>query len=1058
MEKLINFFTAIILTCLACQYTTAQTCTGNLITNSGFENGLTGWTTTGDVTISSTAHSGSKAANVGGTGYGSVGFILPASVGTAYSANLWAKQTGTTYKIAELRFLNSAWSALPGSVGQDIPSSGYTELTLSGTAPTGTAYVYVIASKDGNGSIEVDDVCLTVGSGGGGSCSPDLTPPVISGCPTSIIQTTTGSSATASWAAPTATDNCTATPTLSSNYNPGASFQLGTTNVIYTATDAAGNTANCTFNVTVNQTTGGGQIDLSLVAQQLTANPAQWSNYPVKLTLSNAGPQAATGVKVKFAKPTGVVYVGGNEFTASQGSFNPNGDEVWTVGSIAANGSASLTVNYFLLNTSAPVAYAQVAAANETDSDSQPNNGTPPTPVEDDEASTSGGTPPPPGQPDLTISDLQISTSSVAAGAILNYYFDAGNAGTEAVPGNFTIKSFISTDQTLSANDVQDGTISTGNYAAGFAAQNVAGAATIPTNLAAGQYYLIVKIDADGVVAEGNESNNTAVKPFTVSGPSTGNCEHTLTPSPMVCAAPLSNGNFEVGTGANAYFTPYQRHEYAANGDLVSNLSDSQFPSIPAFVTIIQNGNSIATLQTSTGAISGVTPLPASITSTMTNLVVCAQSGTSNYFLAGTRTGDNRVLVLLLDNSANPISTLNTNQGGFANSIVATTWGGAILGRANNPTSGLTPGGSLHVISASNALLYSVTKLTSQFSFDRLPCGGENAYRVNSVQVGPAGSSTVQYGIAEDYQFTEQNAVLWRGRKNGSMLTLPLPQVNLTEHSFYNSDGSRWLLTRKMQDASQQYGLAATDTFYYQKMDANNLVLLAQPLEKTKFDGLTSLQIYAVAEVQPGKLAFFGNRNGAAWYYNPFCGSNPPPTGCGAITITPGVGSITIAGFSAPHVLIKVFRPNWTVAYECLDGACANPTVISGLGTGSHYVEVKLLDAGWGEICKKTQTVGVTNIAQQDDRQRLAFDKFYPNPTAYQTTMELYSPVEQRATLDFYDRTGRLVHTQKVVLDKGQNLIKQLVFDWKSGTYNVVARGEETALPAYGRFLKVWEE
>ncbi len=180
---------------------------------------------------------------------------------------------------------------------------------------------------------------------------------------------------------------------------------------------------------------------------------------------------------------------------------------------------------------------------------------------------------------------------------------------------------------------------------------------------------------------------------------------------------------------------------------------------------------------------------------------------------------------------------------------------------------------------------------------------------------------------------------------------------------------------------------------------------------------------------------------------------------CNAITITPGANKITIAGFSAPHVLIKVFRPNWTVAYECLDGQCANPTVVTGLGTGSHFVEVKLLNASWGEICKKTQTVGVTNlVAEQDERMRLSFDKFYPNPTAYLTTMELYSPVEQAATLDFYDRTGRLVHTLQADLAEGSNNLEVLVFDWKSGTYNVLARGEKTGLPAYGRFLKVWEE
>ena len=138
-----------------------------------------------------------------------------------------------------------------------------------------------------------------------------------------------------------------------------------------------------------------GDIDLELNLTQPNASPAQWSNYEVIATLTNNGDQTATGVEVSFEKPNGVVYVGGNEYTASQGSFNPNGNQIWSVGSIPAGGSATLTVNYFLLANTAPVAYSQVIAANETDMDSTPNNGTPPTVNEDDEASSAGGSPDP---------------------------------------------------------------------------------------------------------------------------------------------------------------------------------------------------------------------------------------------------------------------------------------------------------------------------------------------------------------------------------------------------------------------------------------------------------------------------------------------------------------------------------------------------------------------------------------------------------------------------------------------------------------------------------------
>ena len=266
-----------------------------------------------------------------------------------------------------------------------------------------------------------------------------------------------------------------------------------------------------------------GGVDLELDLTQPNADPAQWSNYEVVATINNAGDQPATGVKVSFKKPAGVVYVGGNEFTVSQGSFGAFGNEEWTVGTIPPGGSATLTVNYFLLNATSPMAYSQVIAANEPDVDSTPNNGTPPTVNEDDEASTDGGGPPN-LTPDLTISDLQIANPAVQPGQVLNYTFDLANVGTGAVPGNFTVKSFISTDNMLSANDIQEGTITTGNYGAGLVVNDVPGASVIPANLANGSYYLLVKVDGDEVVTESNENNNIVARPFTVSDGGSGDC------------------------------------------------------------------------------------------------------------------------------------------------------------------------------------------------------------------------------------------------------------------------------------------------------------------------------------------------------------------------------------------------------------------------------------------------------------------------------------------------------------------------------------------------------
>ena len=79
----------------------------------------------------------------------------------------------------------------------------------------------------------------------------DTTAPVLTSCPADItIQSNGDCTETVTWAIPTATDNC-GDATVTGNFNPGASFAEGTTVIIYTATDACGNTSNCSFKITV---------------------------------------------------------------------------------------------------------------------------------------------------------------------------------------------------------------------------------------------------------------------------------------------------------------------------------------------------------------------------------------------------------------------------------------------------------------------------------------------------------------------------------------------------------------------------------------------------------------------------------------------------------------------------------------------------------------------------------------------------------------------------------------------------------------------------------------
>ena len=78
--------------------------------------------------------------------------------------------------------------------------------------------------------------------------------PVISGTPANISQDSDPGSCTATvtWTAPTAADNC-ALASLTSTHDSGDSFFIGTTTVTYTATDIHGNISTSSFTVTINE-------------------------------------------------------------------------------------------------------------------------------------------------------------------------------------------------------------------------------------------------------------------------------------------------------------------------------------------------------------------------------------------------------------------------------------------------------------------------------------------------------------------------------------------------------------------------------------------------------------------------------------------------------------------------------------------------------------------------------------------------------------------------------------------------------------------------------------
>ncbi len=143
-------------------------------------------------------------------------------------------------------------------------------------------------------------------------------------------------------------------------------------------------------------TEAGPVSDLSLTKTVSNAAPAYGAAISYTLQVTNAGPNAATGVVVRDLLPVGVNFVSASGF----GSYDAVTGN-WTVGSIPVGTTRTLTINV-TVNASAGATVtnaAEIFASGLTDPDSTPNNSST---AEDDDASVNftvsgtrvAGTPP----------------------------------------------------------------------------------------------------------------------------------------------------------------------------------------------------------------------------------------------------------------------------------------------------------------------------------------------------------------------------------------------------------------------------------------------------------------------------------------------------------------------------------------------------------------------------------------------------------------------------------------------------------------------------------------
>lgn len=109
--------------------------------------------------------------------------------------------------------------------------------------------------------------------------------------------------------------------------------------------------------------------DLSVTITADNSNPGTGSTVVFTITISNAGPNDATGVKLKDALPAGYTY----QSHSGPGSYD-SGTGIWDVGSVTRNGTASLTLTTVATADPAKTNRVEILASEQLDTDSTPGN------------------------------------------------------------------------------------------------------------------------------------------------------------------------------------------------------------------------------------------------------------------------------------------------------------------------------------------------------------------------------------------------------------------------------------------------------------------------------------------------------------------------------------------------------------------------------------------------------------------------------------------------------------------------------------------------------------
>ena len=191
-------------------------------------------------------------------------------------------------------------------------------------------------------------------------------------------------------------------------------------------------------------------VDLELNKTIDNATPNVGSNVVFTITVNNNGPSDATGVEVTDIIPTGYTYVSSNASTGTINSLDPSGTGVvWSVGNVSTSQNEILEITVSVNASGNYTNTAEITDADQTDSNSTPDNDV----VAENDQDTSTSTPVP--VVDLSLSkaiSAPANGSSYLVGETVTFTITVNNVGPSTATG-INVVEYLPTGYTWVSDD-----------------------------------------------------------------------------------------------------------------------------------------------------------------------------------------------------------------------------------------------------------------------------------------------------------------------------------------------------------------------------------------------------------------------------------------------------------------------------------------------------------------------------------------------------------------------------------------------------------------------------